>query len=456
MAGLLWIARPTLRLPDLLDEEDSCPTNERKRRIRELMGDVASARAEDLDLQKKFEKDAAELLKFCSADEEKKQWQPHPLGDSSLDDEGMRLKLQLDHSRFQLAEARNQLHTLKKDLAAYEKLLRQELGDVDLHQVLTSPRWRGRAQEIKRLKEEIAGMERKAYGQKYMEDPLCFPKYNPRFPRVDDFIPKSQLQFLKNEARRKQEMADKDEKQINDLIEEYGSVSLMYKAALTHNKMLAEEFRSIKGQNYEDKARDDRELVKNLVAHQMQMRHMLDREAHLASLLKKREDKEGDEEPEDELDASRYKALWEASECEMQSFQEMVGSLTSRLEDIVREAEEAEKHCMENESRYAELQQQIEEQKATAKTAAKTKDAKPKSQAGKPQPLGKSLSLGDQLAAVRAENEFLKNFLKKAIQAKEQDLKLYQHTMSSIREQYLQTLKELQSGQVAPKSQAAA
>lgn len=72
-------------------------------------------------------------------------WDPKAIEESGMDQSTARLKYELDHSRFQLAEVRNQLHTLKREMAAYERLVKQELGDnVNLHEALTSNRWRGK------------------------------------------------------------------------------------------------------------------------------------------------------------------------------------------------------------------------------------------------------------------------------------------------------------------------
>lgn len=91
-------------------------------------------------------------------------------------------------------------------------------------------------------------MESKAYDYKYLKNPLCIPAYKPRFPDVNDLVPRAQLQVLQNEARKKRELREKTEKEVSALIDQYGNISLMYKASLTQNKMLAEELRSLKDQ----------------------------------------------------------------------------------------------------------------------------------------------------------------------------------------------------------------
>ncbi|XP_035211232.1 myosin-4-like [Stegodyphus dumicola] len=441
---------PTLYFPESSESVNCSP---KSRRLQELLTDLKSARSKDLELGERFDRNTEQIMReFYDAEENRHG--PLDLECSPLDEKGIRLKYELEHSRFQLAEVRNQLHTLKRELIAYKKLIRQEVGDhLDLHDILTDKRWKGRAQEIERLRSQIAGMESKAFGHKYLRNPLCPPQYTSRFPTTDDLIPRSQAEYLKREARKRREKQEEVEKEVSGLLKEYGNVSLAYKASLIHNKMLAEELRSLKEQleGFEKKAKEDRQLIKDLTAYQLQMREMLEREAHLAELVRKNEKHEEYSEREEEWDASKYKALWEASEFSKQTLQDMVRLLTTRVEEMAQEAETAEQHCLENQARQKELEQQLEAQKEAEKAAVKTKDPKSKGAAkGAPQPVGpqlvgKSMPIGAQLQLVRAENAFLKNFVRRALQSKEQDIQLYKHTMSCVRELYVAALHRIQS-----------
>lgn len=91
-------------------------------------------------------------------------------------------------------------------------------------------------------------MESKAYDYKYMKNPLCIPTYKPRFPDVNDLVPREQVRALQNEARKKKDQREKTEREVTALLDQYGNISLMYKTSLTHNKMLAEELRTLKEQ----------------------------------------------------------------------------------------------------------------------------------------------------------------------------------------------------------------
>lgn len=71
-------------------------------------------------------------------------WVPKEIQESGADESTVRLKYELNHSRFQLAEVRNQLHSLRREMTAHERLVRQEIGDnASLHDILTSSKWRG-------------------------------------------------------------------------------------------------------------------------------------------------------------------------------------------------------------------------------------------------------------------------------------------------------------------------
>lgn len=74
---------------------------------------------------------------------------------------------------------------------------------------------------------------------------------------------------------------------------------------------------------------------------------------------------------ESDLDAVKYEALWEASESEKCSLEKMIKLLTQRLEDITQLAEEAEKHCAENEIKRQEIEQEIEAQKKASEVSSK-------------------------------------------------------------------------------------
>ncbi|GIY05822.1 uncharacterized protein CEXT_626571 [Caerostris extrusa] len=116
---------------------------------------------------------------------------------------------------------------------------------------------------------------------------------------------------------------------------------------------------------------------------------MLEREAHLATLVDKCQESDNVE-FEEKLDAEKYKALWEVSEYQKQSLYEMVRVLAERLDDIMQKAEEAEKHCLENKNRRNELEEQLQVQKEARLAAAKSeKKAKPK----KPVAGGQNLQL---------------------------------------------------------------
>ncbi|GFS42901.1 uncharacterized protein TNIN_93691 [Trichonephila inaurata madagascariensis] len=142
------------------------------------------------------------------------------------------------------------------------------------------------------------------------------------------------------------------------------------------------------------------------------------------------------------MNAGKYKALWEVSEYQKQSLYEMVRLLAERLDEVLKKAEEAEKHCLDNQERKEDLEKQLEIQKearlATAKAAKKEKPKRPV--AG-----GENMPIEDRLEAVREENIFLKNFLHKIIEAKEEDLKLYRFTMKSVRVQYLEAMEEIKT-----------
>ncbi|GFS42900.1 uncharacterized protein TNIN_93681 [Trichonephila inaurata madagascariensis] len=270
---------PTLCFPSEKEVED-----EKKKRIRDLLTDFNGSRVEDALLKQKFEERAEQLMTDLKYEQQLPPWLPHEAG--PLENSGDRLKYELEQSRFQLAEVRNQMHTLKKELMLYRKLVRQEVGgNYDLHHLMVDKQWKGRAEEIERLKSEIALMESKAYGHKYLRNPITIPQYNPRFPRLEELIPKSQAEYLQREAIMRKE--DAEGKDATILMQEYGNLALMHKASTTQNKILAVELKSLKEQlnQLEIKAKEDLELIKNLVAHQMQMREMMDREAHLATLV---------------------------------------------------------------------------------------------------------------------------------------------------------------------------
>ncbi|GFU56004.1 uncharacterized protein TNCV_1557581 [Trichonephila clavipes] len=425
---------PTLCFPSEKEEED-----EKKKRIRDLLTDFNGSRVEDALLKQKFEERAEQLMTDLKYEPQLPPWLPHEAG--PLENSGDRLKYELEQSRFQLADVRNQMHTLKKELMLYRKLVRQEVGgNYDLHHLMVDKQWKGRAEEIERLKSEIAQMESKAYGHKYLRNPIMIPQYNPRFPRLEELIPKRQAEYLQREAIMRKE--DAEGKDATILMQEYGNLALMHKASSTQNKILAVELKSLKEQlnQLEIKAKEDLELIKNLVTHQMQMREMMDREAHLATLVQQNEDGKGDIKAEEKMNAGKYKALWEVSEYQKQSLYEMVRLLAERLDEVLKKAEEAEKHCLDNQERKEELEKQLEIQKearlASAKAAKKEKPTRPV--AG-----GENMPIEDRLEAVREENNFLKNFLHKIIEAKEEDLKLYRFTMKSVRVQYLEAMEEI-------------
>lgn len=75
----------------------------------------------------------------------------------------------------------------------------------------------------------------------------------------------------------------------------------------------------------------------------------------------------------------------------------------------------------------------------------RSKITKPKPGKIQSLPPGKQMSAAVQLEAVKEENKYLRDFLLKAIETKVEDLKLYQFTMSSIREQYVEALNKLKS-----------
>ncbi|KAF8772029.1 Coiled-coil domain-containing protein 13 [Argiope bruennichi] len=425
---------PMLRFPSEEKEEDA-----KKKRVQDLLSDFNASRSDDKKLKEKFERRAEELMKELKAEEPQYTWLPRE--DGPVENSGDRLKYELEQSRFQLAEIRNQMHSLKRELTLYRKLVRQEVGGCyDLHHLMMDKNWKGRAEEIERLKSEIAQLESKAYGHKYLRNPITIPQYNPRFPRIDDLIPKTQAAVLKREVIKRKE--DAESKQVSTFMKEYGNLALMYKASSTHNKILAEELRSLKEQlnQHEAKAKDDLELIKNLTAHQMQMRQMVEREAHLATLVDRKQDEASDSATEEKFDAEKYKTLWETSEYQKQSLYEMVRVLTERLNDVMKKADEAGKHCQENQEKKCELEEQLEVQKEARLASAKA-DKKPK--AKKTVAGGKTLPVAEQLEAVKEENKFLKNFLRRAIDAKEEDLRLYKFTMKSIREQYFEALEKI-------------
>ncbi|GIX94092.1 uncharacterized protein CDAR_394601 [Caerostris darwini] len=424
---------PIVRFPSEKIEED-----DKLKRVRDLMTDFSGSRAEEAKLREKFEDRAEQLMKDLKIESPKYGWIPKE--DRPIENSGDRLKYELEQSRYQLAEVRNQMHSLKRELTLYRKLVRQEVGGCyDLHHLMGDKNWKGRAEEIERLKNEIAHMESKAYGHKYLRNPISIPQYNPRFPRIDDLVPKTQVECLRKEAIKKKE--DTEGQQLSNFMKEYGNLALMYKASSIHNKILAQELRSLKEQleRHNCKAKEDIDLIKNLTAHQMQMREMLEREAHLATLVDKCQESDNVEFDE-KLDAEKYKALWEVSEYQKQSLYEMVRVLAERLDDIMQKAEEAEKHCLENKNRRNELEEQLQVQKeARLATAKSEKKAKPK----KPVAGGQNLPITEVLQAVREENDFLKNFLRRSIETKEEDLKLYRFTMKSIRAQYFEALEKI-------------
>ncbi|GBN24281.1 hypothetical protein AVEN_51292-1 [Araneus ventricosus] len=425
---------PMLRFPSEAKEED-----EKKKRVEGLLSDFSGTRADDKKLKEKFEKRAEQLMKELKAEEPQYTWLPKE--DGPVENSGDRLKYELEQSRFQLAEIRNQMHSLKRELTLYRRLVRQEVGGChDLHHLMMDKNWKGRAEEIERLKSEIAQLESKAYGHKYLRNPITIPQYTPRFPRVDDLVPKAQVAVLQREVIRRKEEAEG--KEVSTFMKEYGNLALMYKASSTHNKILAEELRSLKDQlsQHETKARDDLELIKNLTAHQMQMRLMLEREAHLATLVDKKRDETKDSASDEKFDAEKYKALWEATEYQKQSLYEMVRVLTERLDGVMEKADEAEKHCQETQDKKEELEEQLKVQKEARIASAK---AVKKPKVKKPVAGGKTLPVAEQLDAVQEENRFLKAFLRRAIDAKEEDLKLYRFAMKSIREQYLEALEKI-------------
>ncbi|GFS88434.1 uncharacterized protein NPIL_89911 [Nephila pilipes] len=437
-------AMPTLHFPSEREEE-----NEKTKRIRELLADMNGFRTQDTMLKQKFEKRADQLMTELKSVPQTPQWLPKE--DRPLETSGDRLKYELEQSRFQLAEIRNQMHSLKKELMLYRKLVRQEVGGCyDLHHLMVDKQWRGRAEEIERLKSEIAQMESKAYGHKYLRNPITIPQYNPHFPRIEDLIPKRQVECLQKEAIMKKE--DTEGKQATILIQEYGNLALMHKASATHNKILAVELRSLKEQldQLEIKSKEDLELIKNLTTHQIQMRELFDREAHLATLVRQNEDEKADAKAEEKLESGKYKALWEVSEYQKQSLYEMVRLLAERLDGVMKKAEEAEKHCLDNQERKQELEKELETQKETRLASAKAAKAEKvkKAVAG-----GETLPVEGQLEAVREENTFLKNFLSKAIEVKEEDLKLYRFTMKSIRSQYLEAMEKIKNEIEAKKNE---
>lgn len=83
------------------------------------------------------------------------------------------------------------------------------------------------------------------------------------------------------------------------------------------------------------------------------------------------------------------------------------------------------------------------ESKGKAGKASKAKESKGKAEKESSKATNQVFGADALFTTVKKENAYLRDFLLKAIQTKVDDLKLYQFAMNSVREQYVETVKEL-------------